>query len=104
MGTAGPTLQVLQFDGPFLSVRKMTGLLCVNRLRREGRLDWSQAMPGACRSPYQGGKTYPPNDSARMDAMRKSCARKGGAFWTNTQQKEAAARDVIEFLNKSFGT
>ena len=50
------------------------------------------------------GRTYPPNDSARMDAMRKSCARKGGTFWTNTQQKEAAARDVIEFLNKSVGT
>jgi hypothetical protein len=28
--------------------------------------------------------------------------RKGASIWTNTRQKEAATRDVIEFLGRVF--
>lgn len=50
-------------------------------------------------------KRYTQNDSsilAMIADMRKSCVRKGASVWTNTRQKEAATRDVIDFLNNSF--
>ena len=49
------------------------------------------------------GKRYAQNENASLIAdMRKSCVRKGASVWTNTRQKEAATRDVIDFLNNSF--
>ncbi len=42
------------------------------------------------------------NDSTIVEAMRTSCGRKGASFWTNTRQKEAATRDLIDFLNNAF--
>ena len=50
------------------------------------------------------GKTYPANGEAIMQAMRKSCVRKGASFWTNVRQKQALTQDIIEFLTASLGT
>ena len=48
------------------------------------------------------GKSYKPDDKSIYLDMRKSCARKGASVWTNTEQKEIATRDAINFLNQSF--
>lgn len=52
-----------------------------------------------------GGKTYGPYESSfeamRAD-MRKTCVKNGAFIWTNPRQKEAATRDVVEFLGAHF--
>lgn len=51
---------------------------------------------------YQG-KRYAENDPELTKEMRRTCVRKGASVWTNLRQKEAATRDVIHFLDNSFG-
>lgn len=45
-------------------------------------------------------KHYAPTDSSLMADMRRTCVRKGASIWTHPRQKEAATRDVIDFLNR----
>ncbi len=47
-----------------------------------------------------GGKHFSEaNYEDLLGEMRKSCVKKGASFWTNIAQKEAATRDVLEFLD-----
>ena len=47
-------------------------------------------------------KHYAQADPSLFSDVRKTCMRKGASIWTNTRQKEAATRDVIEFLRRVF--
>lgn len=49
--------------------------------------------------PSYGGKTYAAADPSLMSDIRKTCMKKGASIWSNPAQKEAATRDVIEFLD-----
>jgi len=62
---------------------------CVVYLEEDGRYTY-------------GAKTYAPGDAALLADMRGGCVKKGANIWTNTTQKDAATRDVIEFLDRNF--
>lgn len=62
---------------------------CMTVLEEDGRIS------------YQG-KRYDGNDPNLLKDLRSTCARKGASIWTNLRQKEAATRDVIEFLDSAF--
>jgi 5-methyltetrahydropteroyltriglutamate--homocysteine methyltransferase len=44
-----------------------------------------------------------PDDAALVVELRKTCVTKGASMWTNQTQKAAATRDVIDFLDRTFG-
>lgn len=48
------------------------------------------------------GKSYTADESLLIADLRNTCMKKGASVQTNTQQKAAATRDVIDFLNKAF--
>ena len=47
-------------------------------------------------------KRYAEADPSLFADVRKTCMRKGASIWTNARQKQAATRDVIEFLGRVF--
>lgn len=48
------------------------------------------------------GKRYARNDPALLADMRGTCVKKGASVWTHARQKEAATRDVIDFLSRAL--
>lgn len=47
-------------------------------------------------------KHYAASDTTLLADMRRTCMRRGATLWTNPRQKEAATRDVVEFLDAAL--
>lgn len=48
------------------------------------------------------GNSYTSDESILIADLRKTCMKKGASVQTNIEQKAAATRDVIDFLNNTF--
>ncbi|MEJ8847592.1 dienelactone hydrolase family protein [Variovorax rhizosphaerae] len=48
------------------------------------------------------GKTYASTDPSLLDALRKTCVKKGASLWSNPGQRDVATRDLIEFLDANL--